>query len=90
MPKAYKGKLFWENYITPLQEILYKQFVKLLHSSFLDYGDIIYHQPDKRTFCQKIESIQYKVALEITGAIRGISQTKLYKELRTESIKLRQ
>ena len=40
-------------------------------------------------FCEKIESIQYQAALAITGAIHGTSQTKLYKELGIESMKLR-
>ena len=53
---------------------------KSLIAPFLDCGDIIYHQSDNGSFCQKIESIQYKVALAITGAIHGISHTKLYKE----------
>ena len=64
--------------------------MNLLYAPFLDYGDIIYHQPDNGSFCQKIESIQYKVAPAITGAIHRISQTKLYKELRIKSMKLKQ
>ena len=49
--------------------------------SHLDYGDIIYHQSNNRSYFQKIESIQYKVALGITSAIHETSQTKLYNEL---------
>ena len=37
----------------------------------LDYGDIVYDQPNNATFCQKIKSFQYKAALAITGAIQG-------------------
>ena len=36
---------------------------------------------------KKIESIQYKAALAITGAIRGTSKEKLYQELGLESLK---
>ena len=90
MSKAYKGKLFWENYriSIPRNSLLtiYKSFIR----PHIDYGDIIYHQPNNGSLCQKIESIQYQAALAITGAIHGTSQTKLYQELGIESMKLRQ
>ena len=53
----------------------------------LDYGDFIYDQPNNDSFCSKIQSVQYNAALAITGAIRGTSQTKLYRELGLESLK---
>ena len=34
----------------------------------------MYDQPNNATLCQKIESVQYKVALAITGAIQGTSR----------------
>ena len=34
-----------------------------------DYGDIIYDQPQNDSFCEKLESVQYKAALALTGAI---------------------
>ena len=55
----------------------------------LDYGDIIYDQPNNKSFCNKIERVQYNAALAITGAIRGTSQTKLYHELGLELFKFR-
>ena len=58
--------------------------------SHLDNGDIIYHQPNNASLCQKNESIQYQAALAITGGIHGTSQTKLYNQLGIESMKLRQ
>ena len=64
---------------------IYKSFMR----SHLDYYDIIYDQPNNESFCTKIEHIQYNAALAITVAIKGISQTKLYKELRLESLKFR-
>ena len=64
---------------------IYKSFVR----SHLDYGDIIYDQPNNESFCNKIERVQYNAALAITGAIRGTSQTKLYHELGLESLKFR-
>ena len=64
---------------------IYKSFVR----PHLDYGDIIYDQPQNESFCNKLESIQYNAALAITGAIRGTSKTKLYKELGLEFLKSR-
>ena len=36
--------------------------------------------------CEKLEYVQYKVALAITGAIQGTSREKIYKELGLESL----
>ena len=41
------------------------------------------------SFCDKIESVQYKASLAITGAIQGTSRSKLYQELGLESLKSR-
>ena len=77
-----------------LQNIIPRDSLLTIYKSFihphLDYGDIIYHQSNNGSFCQKIESIQHQAALAITGAIHGTSQTNLYKELEIESMKLRQ
>ena len=62
---------------------IYKSIVR----PHLDYGDIIYDQPQNESFCNKIERIQYNAAL--AGAIRGTSKTKLYKELGLEFLKSR-
>ena len=43
----------------------------------LDYGDMIYDQPHNESVCEKLESVQYKVALAITGAIQGSSREKI-------------
>ena len=40
-------------------------------------------------FVKKIESIQYKVALAIIGAIQGTSRERIYQELGIESLKSR-
>ena len=42
-----------------------------------------------QSFCQKVESYQYNVALAIRAAITGASQTKIYKILGLESLKFR-
>ena len=46
----------------------------------IDYGDIIYDQPKNESFCEKIESIQYKVALTTADAIQSTSREKIYQE----------
>ena len=90
MFKALKGIAV----LRKLQNIIPRNSLLTIYKSFirphLDYGDIIYHQPNNVSLCQKIESIQYQAALAITGAIHGTSQTKLYNELGIESMKLRQ
>ena len=62
---------------------IYKSFIR----PHLDYGDVIYDQPNNESFKQKIESVQYNAALAITGAIKGTSRERLYQELGLESMK---
>ena len=56
-----------------------------IHKSFvrphLDYGDVIYDQPNNSRLSDKIESVQYNAALAIS------SKEKLYQELGLESLK---
>ena len=56
-------------YSLPRKSLLtiYKAFLRPL----VDYGDIIYDQPQNESFCYKLESVQYKAAPAITGAIQG-------------------
>ena len=55
----------------------------------IEYGDIIYEQPQNESFCKKIEPVQYKAALAITGAIQGSSRDKIYQGLGLEPLKSR-
>ena len=64
---------------------IYKSFIR----HHLDYGDIVYDQPTNDSFCKKLESVQYSVAIAITGAIKGTSKVKLHKELGLESLQLK-
>ena len=64
---------------------IYKSFVR----PHLDYGDLIYDQPDNESFCQQIEIIQYNASLVITGAIKVTSRVKLYNKIGLESLKFR-
>ena len=64
---------------------IYKSFVR----PHLDYGDVIYDQPNNSSLSDKIESVQCNDVLAITGAIRGTSKEKLYLELGLESLRNR-
>ena len=64
---------------------------KLYVRPHLDYGDVIYHIPEKvcdfssnitlPSLMEKLESVQYSAATAITGTWRGTSREKLYAEL---------
>ena len=60
---------------------IYEAFLRPLGN----YGDIIYGQPQNKSSCKKLESVQYKAALAITSAIQGTSHDKIYQELALES-----
>ena len=62
---------------------IYKSFVR----PHIDYGDVIYDQPNNSGLSDKIESVQCNAALAITGAVRGTSKEKLHQELGLESLK---
>ena len=74
-------------HVLPRQSLLtiYKSFIR----PHLDYGDIIYDQPNNESFCNLIEKVQYNAALAITGAIKGTSQLKIYNKLGIESLEFR-
>ena len=61
---------------------IYKSFVR----PHLDYGDILYDKPNNENFQNKLEKVQYRACLAITGAIQGTSKTKLYDELCLHSL----
>ena len=50
---------------------------------------MIYDQAENESVSSKIERVQYNASLAITGAIRGISQEKLYQELGLKLIRTR-
>ena len=79
--------------IRKLSKILPRNSLITVHKSFvrphLDYGYVPCDQTNNESLCQIIESVQYNAALAITGAIKGISQMKLYNELGLESLKFR-
>ena len=57
---------------------IYKSFIR----PHLEYGDILYDKPDNESFQNKIEKLQYKAYLAITGAIQGTSREKLKDSIR--------
>ena len=62
---------------------VYKCFIR----PHLDYGDVIYDQPNLSSLTHKFESVQYNAVLAIKGAIRGTSKGKSYREFGFESLK---
>ena len=76
-----------------LQNLLPRTALKTIYKAFvgpdLDYGDIRYDQAFNLSFHQKLESIQYRPRLAVTGAIRSTSREKIYQELGLESLQSR-
>ena len=56
---------------------LYKSFIR----PHLDYGDILYDKPSNDNFQRKMEKVQYRAYLAITGRIQGTSRERFYDEL---------
>ena len=61
---------------------IYKSFIK----PHLDYGDILYDNPNNENFQSKIEKVQYRACLAINHAIKGTSGERLYNELGLDSL----
>ena len=56
---------------------IYESFIR----PHLDYGDIFYDKAENENFQNKLEKVQYKACLAITGAIQGTSRQKICDEL---------
>ena len=73
-----------------LSLFLSRKTLLTIHKSFvrpnLDCADIIYDKPLDESVKAKIEMIQYRAALVITGAIKGTSRDRLYQEIALESL----
>ena len=50
---------------------IYKSFIR----PHRDYADIIYDKLDNASFKNKIEKVQYRACIAITGAIQGTSRS---------------
>ena len=79
--------------IKKLRHTLPRKSLRTIYKAFLRYhidcGDIIYDQPSDESFCEKLESVQYKAAFSVTGAIQGTSREKNFMELGVQSLKSR-
>ena len=61
---------------------IYETFVRPI----LDYADMIYDKPLTESFKDALGMVQYNAALVITGAIKGTSRDRIYRELGLESL----
>ena len=61
---------------------IYKLFIR----PHLDYGDILYNKPENENFQNKLEKVQYRACLAITGAVQRTSRQKSYGELGLHSL----
>ena len=52
----------------------------------LDYAYIMYDKSGNVIFESKLETVQYKACLAITGAIQGTNRESIYAELSLESL----
>ena len=64
---------------------IYKAWLRPL----TEYGDIIYDHHLNESFCEILESVEYKAALAITCAMPGTSRDKICCELGLQSFKSR-
>ena len=86
------GILKYMSRFLPLKTL--DQMYKAVVRPHLENCDVIYHIPSVQTqlggelhfLMKKLETVQYKAALAITGAWKGSSRTKLYEELGWESL----
>ena len=62
-----------------------KSFIRL----HLNYNDILYDKPGNENFQSKLEKVQYRASLAITGAIKETSRQNLYNELGLHSLSKR-
>ena len=56
---------------------IYKSFIR----THLNHGDTLYDKPNNENLQNKIEKVQHRACLAITGAIQGTSREKIYDEL---------
>ena len=65
-----------------LSSMLSRKSLPTIYKSFdrsnIDFAYIIYDKPFDESFKRKIEMVQYKVALVITGAIKGTPRDRRY------------
>ena len=85
--KTRKNKYQTFLFLSSFTGLLY--FVPNILSGIVDYGDVIFDKAYNNFFQQRLESLQYKVSLAITGAIKDSSTKRFYQELVLESLQNR-
>ena len=69
---------------------LFRNALLTIYISFivphLDYGDILYDKLSNDNFQNKMEKVQYRACLAITGRIQETSREQLYDELGIDSL----
>lgn len=76
--KPNKGIIVIRKSHLSLQCVSLLTFYKSFVWPHMDYGEVVYDQPNDPTLSDKIESVQYNAWLTITSTIRGTSWKKLY------------
>ena len=61
---------------------IYQLFIR----PHLDYGDVLYDNPNNENFQSKSEKVQYRACLAIIGTIKGTSRETLSNELGLHSL----
>ena len=61
---------------------IYKFFIR----PHVDYVDILYDKPSNDNFQNKMENLQCRACLAITGGIKGTSRARLYDALGLHSL----
>ena len=78
--------------VPKLEQVLPRESLVIIYKSFIrphiDHGDVMYDHPNNESFCNLTAIVQYNAALPVTGAIKGASQLKIYKELELKSLKV--
>ena len=59
---------------------------KAFFMPIVNYADIIYAKPLTESFNDELEMVRYNAAFVITGAIKGTSSDRIYRELSLESL----
>ena len=77
IPKISKGISIIKKLRHSLPRKLLFKIYKAFLGPLIDYGDIIYDQPQNEFFCEKLESVQYKAATAITGVMQATSRNKI-------------
>ena len=87
------NELFTMSLLRRFQQVLPRPCLITIFKTFikppLDFEDVVFGQAFNNSLHQRLESIQQKSALAITGVIGRTSKEKLYQELTFQSLQFR-